>query len=124
MGEKVIRELTRSEKSAIRKLVTSLCANYDPRYGCLPLGDECYMLLKCWTGALCRYFRDAVLPNNTVLEAALSSNAQKTAICPVCGSEFSVHGRKLYCSEQCALTAHRKQQRRHMQIKRGFGVDK
>ena len=87
MGEKVIRELTRSEKSAIRRLVTSLCANYDSRYGCLPLGDECYMLLKCWTGALCRYFRDAVLPNNTVLEASLSSNVQKTAICPVCGSK-------------------------------------
>lgn len=31
------RELTREEKRAIRKLVFSLCANYDREYGCLPL---------------------------------------------------------------------------------------
>ena len=65
------RELTREEKRAIRKLVFSLCANYDREYGCLPLDGPCYMLGKCWTGAYCRYFRDAVLPNDPVLEAAL-----------------------------------------------------
>ena len=35
------RELTREEKSAIRKLVFSLCANYDREYGCLPLDGPC-----------------------------------------------------------------------------------
>ena len=44
------RELTREEKRAIRKLVFSLCANYDREYGCLPLDGPCYMLGKCWTG--------------------------------------------------------------------------
>ena len=67
------RELTREEKRAIRKLVFSLCANYDREYGCLPLDGPCYMLGKCWTGAYCRYFRDAVLPNDPVLEAALTA---------------------------------------------------
>lgn len=38
------RELTREEKRAIRKLVFSLCANYDREYGCLPLDGPCYML--------------------------------------------------------------------------------
>ena len=47
------RELTREEKAAIRKLVTKWCANYDKKYGCLPLDCECYMLGKCWTGAYC-----------------------------------------------------------------------
>ena len=55
------RELTREEKRAIRALVTKWCANYDRECGCLPLDCECYMLGKCWTGALCRYFREAVL---------------------------------------------------------------
>ena len=32
------RELTGREKQRIKKLVTSLCANYDKEYGCLPLG--------------------------------------------------------------------------------------
>lgn len=56
------RELTREEKSKIRALVVKWCANYDKEYGCLPLECECYMFGKCWTGAYCRYFREAVLP--------------------------------------------------------------
>lgn len=56
------RELTREEKRKIRALVTKWCANYDKEYGCLPLECECYMFGKCWTGAYCRYFREAVLP--------------------------------------------------------------
>ena len=65
------RELTREEKAKIRKLVTKWCANYDKECGCLPLDCECYMLGKCWTGSYCRYFREAVLPLDSVLEAAL-----------------------------------------------------
>ena len=55
-----MRELTREEKAAIRSLVVKWCANYDREYGCLPLDCECYMLGKCWTGAYCRYFREAL----------------------------------------------------------------
>ena len=47
------RELTRDERRAIRRLVTSLCANYDRTEGlCLPLDCPCYMLNKWWTGGL------------------------------------------------------------------------
>ena len=56
------RELTRQEKTAIRKLVVQWCANYDRDTGCLPLDCGCYMLRKIWTGPMCRYFRQAVLP--------------------------------------------------------------
>ena len=57
------RELTRSERAAIRRLVTGLCANYDEREKlCLPLDCPCYMLHKWWTGGLCRYFERSVLP--------------------------------------------------------------
>ena len=59
------RELTRKEKAAIRKLVVTLCANYDREYGCLPLDCECYMLGKCWTGAYCRYFYPARTASRT-----------------------------------------------------------
>ena len=45
------RELTRKEKTAIRSLVVTWCANYDREYGCLPLDSDCYMLGKCWTGS-------------------------------------------------------------------------
>ena len=69
MGE---RELTRSERAAIRKLVLN-CANYDEREKiCLPLDCPCYMLHKWWTGCLCRYFENSVLPTVPALETALT----------------------------------------------------
>lgn len=67
------RELTRQEHAAIRRLVTGICANYDPEYGCLPLDyGSCYMIDKCWAGTYCKYFQKAVLPLNPVLEATLT----------------------------------------------------
>lgn len=67
------RELTRSERAAVRRLVTNLCANYDCQDKlCLPLDCPCYMLNKWWTSAFCRYFRAAVLPTEPKLESALT----------------------------------------------------
>ena len=119
------RELTREEKAAIRRLVTSMCANYDREYGCLPLDCECYMLTKCWTGAYCRWFREAVLPLDPALEAALCSGgpAPDFKPCPVCGGAVPVDGRQAYCSRRCAQAARRKQKREHMRKKRGWTVD-
>ena len=84
------RELTRAERAAIRRLVKRWCANYDPEYGCLPLDCECYMLNKWWTGAYCRYFREAVLPLAPELARALSGPGHKAELraCAVCGKLF------------------------------------
>ena len=81
------RELTREEKKSIRALVTRWCANYDRDYGCLPLECECYMLMKCWTGPMCRYFRDAVLPIDPALAVQLAQvgPVEELRICPLCG---------------------------------------
>ena len=49
------RELTGREKQRIKKLVTSLCANYDKEYGCLPLDCDCPMLGICFTN---RHYAD------------------------------------------------------------------
>ena len=90
------RELTRDERKGIRKLVTEMCANYDREYGCLPLDCECYMLGKCWTGAYCRYFREAVLPLDPVLAASICEDdpAPDTRLCAVCGRPFLPEGGK------------------------------
>ena len=67
------RELTGREKQRIKKLITSLCANYDKEYGCLPLDCDCPMLGICFTNsALCRYFRKSVLPEDAGLEAVFT----------------------------------------------------
>jgi predicted nucleic acid-binding Zn ribbon protein len=116
------RELTGGERAAIKKLVVSMCANYDSKYGCLPLDyGRCYMLDKWWTGAYCKYFRDAVLPLDPALEAALLGRAMpvvETQPCAVCGKPFPAKGNKLYCSARCAKKSQRRQQRAHMRKKR------
>ena len=116
------RELTREEKAAIRALVVKWCANYDREYGCLPLDCECYMLGKCWTSSYCRYFREAVLPLDPALEAALSGQgpAPETRPCPVCGRPALLDGRRRYCSEACARAALREQKRDYMRKQRGW----
>ena len=112
------RELTRSERAAIRKLVTGMCANYDPEYGCLPLDCPCYMLNKWWTGAYCKYFQNAVLPLDSALEAALTGNNVAQKICPVCGAAFVPVTSQAYCSEACQQEGNRRKSRERMRKKR------
>ena len=112
------RELTRDEKAAIKKLVVSMCANFDREYGCLPLECECVMLHKCWTGGGCRYFRDAVLPLDPMLVAAIMGEAVETRPCALCGGVFPVDGKRVYCSAACEKNALRKKKRDYMRKKR------
>lgn len=113
------RELSRTERAAIRRLVKSLCANYDSENGCLPLDAPCYMLGKWWTGAYCRYFENALLPLDPVLEAALSGQGGGTAykVCSICGGVFYPVTSQAYCSAACRAKGDRDKarlrQRRH-----------
>ena len=103
-----IRELTEKEVRGIKKLVTNHCANYDPEYGCLPLDCDCVMLGKEYCGnAICRYFRESVLPNDPELNASLQNLAAKR--CQHCGKPFPADGRRVYCSEICAAEARKEQ---------------
>ena len=83
--------------------------------------SECYMLGKCRTGAFCRYFREAVLPLDPMLEATLTQDgpAPETRICPVCGRVFLPDRRTRYCSSACAKAARLKKQRGYMRKYRG-----
>ena len=105
---KPMRELTAKEKRSIRKLVSDCCANYDSEYGCLRLGDDCYMFGICYTNsAMCRYFRESVLPNDPKLAAAFSTSP--TRLCKHCGVPFPTDGRRVYCSDKFATAANREQ---------------
>ena len=105
---KTKRELTTGERRSIQKLVTGHCAGYDSEYGCLPLDCECPMLGICYTNsAMCQYFREAVLPNDSKLEAALQALPAKR--CQRCGKSFPVSGRRVYCSDTCAEASQKEQ---------------
>ena len=117
-----IRELTEKEVRGIRKLVTNLCANYDPEYGCLPLDCDCVMLGKAYCrNAMCRYFRECVLPNDPELSASLQNLPAKR--CKHCGKPFPAKGRKLYCSEDCAAAARKEQTAKRVRKHRAKKVE-
>ena len=104
------RELTGREKQRIKKLITSLCANYDKEYGCLPLDCDCLMFGICYTNsALCRYFRSAVLPTDAKLQAVFSSESTPLTACRQCGKPFPADRKRMYCSQRCAEEARRRQ---------------
>ena len=107
------RELTREELRCIRRLAADMCANFDRQYGCLLLEDRCYMFYgAAYTcSALCRYYRNAVLPTDPKLEALLGGEniAEHIKRCAVCGKElYSTGNRAKYCG-LCARRVHRRQ---------------
>lgn len=104
MHQPYTRELTAKEKRAIRKLATTMCANYDHEYECLLLDGTCYMCTIGFnTSTLCKYFKDAVLPLAPALEAIFMLRPVKP--CQRCGRKFPVAGRRAYCSNACAYAA-------------------
>ena len=108
------RELTRQERAAIRKQVTELCANYDSQdKSCRPLDCPCYMLDKCWTGSLCRYFQEAVLGADPALQSALTGedSSMRQKKCPVCGKAYLPVTSQAYCSAVCRAYARRESER-------------
>lgn len=113
MSGPVSRELTRSERAAIRRLVNK-CANYDNvEKICLPLDCPCYMLNKWWTGSLCRYFEKALLPTDPALETSITGEdtSQRQKTCPVCGKSYLPTTSQAYCSDACRIQARRKSER-------------
>ena len=78
------------------------------------------MLGKYWTGAYCRYFREAVLPLDPVLAASICEDgpAPDTRLCSICGRPFLPEGRQSYCSEACKAEGNRRRSRDRMRKKR------
>lgn len=102
------RELTPREKQRIKKLVTSRCANYNKEYGCLPLDCDCPMFGIGYTNsALCKRFRNALLPTDPELQAVFCS--LPLTACKQCGKGFPKEGKRVYCSVHCAQEARRQQ---------------
>lgn len=95
----------------VRKLVRGLCANCDGG-NCLLLddGDSCLCPQLITSSLVCKYFRAAVLPEDSELRTALlyRSDAKR---CESCGALFvPASNRGKYCP-MCAATEKRKKTR-------------
>lgn len=70
--------------------------------------SECLMFGICYTNsALCRRFRNALLPTAPELQTVFEPQPLK--VCKECGKHFPAQGKRVYCSEKCAEAARRRQ---------------
>ena len=123
-----LRELTREEMREMKQLAVDMCANYDGHYKeCLLLDGACYMTygVAFTCSALCKYFRNAVLPLNPRLEALFNGEniVEHIKRCAVCGTELYSIGNKVKYCQSCARRIHRRQKTESEQ-KRRLAVDK
>ena len=101
-----------------RRNACSLIKNECPNYmqgQCLPLDTACP---QCHSYSLiCKWFRDAVLPQNEALHAEIMGG-EGVKKCVVCHRPFrAVSNRAKYCSE-CATRERKKKEARRMRDRR------
>ena len=105
MKPTAIPHMTYQQYRAARKLVHQ-CCNYTEG-SCLAL--ECVCVQSISYSLLCRWFRAAVLPQDTSLCAALLYRDQMKP-CVICGTSFvPKSNRAKYCPD-CAIAARRKKE--------------
>lgn len=116
-------ELTPEQRRRCNTLIKRLCANYD-NGNCIALdeGDGCVCVQSISYHIYCKYFRNAVLPTEPILEADIFGNS-KGSVCGDCGIPIEKTGnKKKYCSA-CARKRHLKSKAEY-QRKYRMSVDK
>ena len=112
--------MTEGQLRRARKLIRRLCANYDEG-NCLALdeGEGCVCVQSISYSLLCRYFKEAVLPADAELCAAIGQGADALKRCRSCGKPFQARSnRALYCP-RCAAFEQRKKARERVRRYRG-----
>lgn len=106
---RMLPRLTPKQRQKANALIKRLCANYEGG-NCLALddGEPCVCVQSISYSLLCKYFRNAVLPAEPMLEAAILGT--RFGRCVSCGAPIlKKDNRKKYCGK-CAVRAYKKQQ--------------
>ena len=87
--------MTEGQLRRARKLIRRLCANYDEG-NCLALdeGEGCVCVQSISYSLLCRYFKEAVLPADAELCAAIGQGAGELKRCRSCGKPFQARSNR------------------------------
>lgn len=113
----MLPQMTGRQRYRVNALIKKLCANYDDG-NCLLLdeGEGCVCVQSISYSLLCRYFRNAVLPAESSLEAEILGTYPDR--CVACGTPIIRRGnRKKYC-KKCAEIAYKRQQAEYARKKR------
>ena len=113
----MLPQMTGRQRYRANALIKKLGANYiDGNCLLLDDGESCVCVQSISYSLLCKYFRNAVLPADPVLEAEiLGTHPEK---CVSCGKPIIKEGnRKKYC-EKCAEIIYKRQQAEYARKKR------
>ena len=94
--------MTEGQLRRARKLIRRLCANYDEG-NCLALdeGEGCVCVQSISYSLLCRYFKEAVLPADAELCAAIGQGADELKRCRSCGKPFQARSNRAATGGRC-----------------------
>lgn len=123
--------ITQQTLKDVQRLAKSTCANFTGQDGCLyaPIGcSQCFYFRELAEGQQvqrCKYFEEAVLPNDSVLETAyqqslgeyLSGNGeqqQETCKCKRCNKTIVKRSNRTSYCVQCKSVAERQSKARRM----------
>lgn len=113
----------------VRRLAKRQCANFHDDATCLDptiASEKCLFFLADCEGVRCRYFEQAVLPTDTVLQIAYFRERDGEEIepenlgeCAKCGKSYRRHSnRQKYCSV-CRVEVTREAARNRQRLQRG-----
>lgn len=113
----MLPQMTPKQRQRANALIKRLCANYDGG-NCLLLddGEPCVCVQSISYSLLCKYFRNAVLSAEPLLEAEILGTRPDR--CVACGTPITKrNNKKKYC-EKCAEKAYKRQQAEYARKKR------
>lgn len=101
-------EMTPGQRRRANALIKRLCCNYD-HGNCIALddGEECVCVQSISYSIMCKWFLNAVLPDDRLLYAEIFGETVKR--CAVCGAAFAPRSNRAKYCEECASKVHRRQ---------------
>ena len=115
--------MTEDQLSRVRKLIRKMCCNYDEGNCLLFDWPECSICPQWITySLLCKWFRDAVLPNDRRLESELYGT-RPAGYCKNCGKPlFRKAKNQKYCNRCSALVRREKEAKRQRERYRNLRI--
>ena len=101
--------MTAAQRKRANALIRKTCCNYDGG-NCLLLddGDTCVCPQTISYFVCCSWFRHAILPQDTALEAEIF-RPDGVKRCAECGAAFASHSNRAKYCKACAAKVHRRQ---------------
>lgn len=111
------KQMTPGQRRKANALIKKTCCNYE-NGNCIALddGEECICVQSISYSLICKWFLNAVLPADKVLQAEIMERTLKH--CSICGAAFTPRSNRAKYCEHCARRVHQRQKNESNRRKR------